>query len=308
MAPQDGWVNVYFVAAGSMVGSLGGTDIRVIDENLDGLYGGQAWSWEYLGLTKGNLHWELDSVVLGGSKRALPWSELLQVGDQWYRMAAPDAGTRLEATPVEVPTGKLKLDFKGPSVSWLVVQGAGALERCYYDVASEKGGVEVPAGTYSLLVGEVRKGKKQQTAKALMVPGTSTPTWTVEAGKTTEVALGGPFGFDFQTAGAEEAVTVLGKSVVITGAHGERYERPWNCRARPEVEIRKPGSKKGNKPEEMDVVLDMLEMNDSGGFAFGQQDAWFPLDTTFAFSGEEYEVRLSEKKNPLFGKIESEWK
>ena len=308
MEPSDLFVNMYYTAAGSVVGDLAGTPVRLIDENCDGIYGGTPLSWAYNGLTADNYQWETDSMVVGNSKRAIPFSKYAEVGDQWYELESQNGGTTLTATPVEVTTGKLKLSFKGPPVSWLVVKGQGNLEGSYFDVLASKSGTEVPIGTYTLLVGEVRKGKKAQTMKTLILPGETTPNFVVAAGKTSTIELGSPFGFDFKTTRGPEGVTVLGKSVVITGKAGERYERPWNCVSRPEVAIRKPGAKKGNKPEEMDVVLDMLEMDGNGGFRFSPADPWFPLDTTFPFVGDEYEVQLTEKKNKLFGKIESEWK
>ena len=308
MAPQTDWVNVYILGMGSVVGDLGGTPLRVIDENMDGVYGGHAWSWEYFGMTSKRYHWTLDSMVVGSSKRALPWTEYAELDGEWYQLESLDAGTRIQATPVEVPTGKLKLSLKGPAVTWLVVRGEGPYQACYYDLAASKGGVEVPAGAYTLLVGEVRKGKKQQTSKALVIAGSATPKWTVAEGKTTTVELGAPFGFDFLAERSEDGVTVQGKSVVVTGRAGERYERAWNCAPRPEISVRKKGSKKGSKGLEMEAVLDMLAMDGAGGFRFTQADPWFPLDTTVPFVGEEFEVQLFEKKNALFGKVESQWK
>jgi hypothetical protein len=310
--PVDEYFYGFFVGAGSVLGSLGETELRVIDENCDGIYGSPPLSWMYHGLTEGFYHFELDSLVIGDSERAVPWSEYVQVPareGRWYRLESLKGGMELYATPVLPETGRLKLDYEGPPVSWLVVRGEGVYGNCYYDLmADPKNGVEVPAGSYALFEGEVRKGKKQQTQKALILPPGSQLRWTVEPGKTTTVELGGPFGFDFKTARTSDGVVVIGKSVVVTGARGERYERPWNCVAHPEAAVRKQGDKKGAAPIALDHVLDLEALDDEGKMAYDLIDAWFPLDTLLPFVGDAFEVQLTERRHPLFGKVESEWK
>ena len=223
--------------------------MRVIDENCDGFYGSQPLTWQYFGLTEGYFHPEFDSLVIGDSERALPWSEYVQVPEvkgTWYKLEAQDSGTAFAATPVKLDTGRLQLAYEGPPVTWLVVRGEGQFANAYFDVlAGGKDGVEVPVGTYWLYAGEVRKGKKQQAAKALILPPSTPLSWKVAAGATTKVELGGPFGFDFKASRTQDGVTVLGKSVVVIGARGERYERPWNCVARPEVSVPQAGREEG---------------------------------------------------------------
>ena len=38
------------------------------------------------------------------------------------------------------------------------------------------------------------------------------------------------------------------------------------------------------------------------------QKVWFPLDCEFEVKADVVEVQLQEKKNALFGKLESDWK
>jgi hypothetical protein len=307
--PLDEYFYAFFIGAGSVLGSLGEADLRVIDENCDGIYGSAPLFWQYGGLTEGYYHPELDSLVIGDSERAVPWSEYVQTPRGWYKLESFKGGMELYATPVLPETGRLVLSYSGPPVTWLVVRGEGAYGNCYFDLmADPKKGIDVPAGGYSLFVGEVRQGKKQQTQKALILPPSTPLRWTVEAGKTTKVELGGPFGFDFKTARTADGVTVIGKSVVVTGARGERYERPWNCVAHPEASVRKQGQKKGGTPEALEQVLDLMAIDDEGEYRYGLNDAWFPLDTTVLFVGDAFEVQLTERRHPLFGKVESAWK
>ena len=53
-----------------------------------------------------------------------------------------------------------------------------------------------------------------------------------------------------------------------------------------------------------------LYVNVTGVLIYFMLYVWFPFDGKVAKkkSGEDVEVRLFEKKNKLFGKIESDWK
>jgi hypothetical protein len=304
LAPQQENFPLYFVPAASVVGQIGDTPVRVFDDNADGVYGSAPRTWEHLGLTKDHSQPEIDSILVGKEKRARPWSEYVKVGDTWYQLAANRAGMELQATPVQVETGTLELKFAGGEPSWVVVRGKGRYENAFFDLAGGK--VEVPVGTWQLYFGEVRKGKKRQMMKTLILPGRDTPDWSVGVGGTTAVALGAPFGFGFNFTREGETLIVEGRSVVVTGSANERYERPWNCVARPAISYRKAGTKKGSKPEDMAAVLDQETLYGDQGWVVG----WFPMDTTIALKGhdEQIEVQLVEKKHRLFGSVESAWR
>jgi len=304
MTPNDDQMQIYLVPGASMVGELEGVELRVIDENMDGVYGSSPLNWEHVGLSQGQNHPEFDSILVGGAKRARPWSEYQQIGEAWYRLEVVNGGTSLKAYPVELETGDVKVSSKGVKPNWLVAQGTGRYENSYFDLMEK--GVELPVGTYKLFCGEVRKGKKQQTMKALILPGKSMGVWRVNAGESTKVELGAPFSFDFEFDEGADSITIPGKSVVVTGVAGERYERLWNCVARPEASYRAPGSKKGSKAEDFKVVSTQEEINAAGDWSV----AWFPADLTLVKRGglEKSEVQLQEKKNKLFGKIVSDWK
>jgi hypothetical protein len=309
LQPDDIQMSLFYINAGSMVGTLGDQPIRIIDDNADGLYGSPPKAFGYPGLAADQFHPEMDSLVVGTAKRAIPWSEYVKLGEQWYQLESANSGTVLNARPMEIETGTLKLKYKGPPVEWMVVRGEAKLENCFFDVmANGKAGVEVPKGHYELYVGLVAKGKKQQRMKALVLPGHNTPTWEVKAGEETEIELGAPFGFEFITNKSGEQVTVVGKSVTIVGSGGERYERTWNCAPRPEGSVRKEGAKKGGKAEKFDVVMDMNEIKEDGTLRYSYYDPWRPLDAVLEWKKDDpYQVQLVEKKNKLFGKIESEW-
>jgi hypothetical protein len=311
LQPDDKQASLYTLNAASIVATIGETTLRILDDNMDGVYGSDPMPWGYVGLPDGVHQPELDSIVIGESKRALPWSQYVDVAGAWYELKPKPNGAQIEAVPATVKLGRLRAVFKGGEPAWLVVRGTGALEKCYFDLmADAKKGISVPVGTYEFFAGELRVGKKQQVAKSLILPGATTPKWTVAEGAETLVTLGAPFKFDFQCEVGEDKVKVLGKSVGVVGSAGERYERTWNCTPRPEASVRKAGSKKGGKPERLAIVLDLQEEGDDGVQKYSFADTWRPLDTEIEFkkASEGVEVQLSEKKNKLFGTIESDWK
>ena len=237
------------------------------------------------------------------SSEGLTMAELQEIGGKWYRLEVKGGGTSLTATPVEVKTATLKYKFAGGKPEWIIVRGTGELENCYFEVSSK--GTEVPAGKYELFYGDLRKGKKQQVAKALIIPGRKALSVSVQAGKVETLELGAPFGFDFDTTLDGETLTLIGQSVVVVGSAGERYERAWNCVPRPELSWRKSGAKKGSKGEKADFVQSSYQLDE-----LGWEAGWFPRDLIITLKGkpEAVEVQLFEKKNKLFGKLTSDWK
>jgi hypothetical protein len=313
LAPDDQNMSIYVFAAGSMLGDLDGVPIRVIDDNMDGVYGSsKPESYGHIGLVLEQKMFqpEIDSIVVGDAKRALPWSEFVDVGGQWYHLEPQPGGQELKATKVDLETGTFELKFKGGKPTWLVLQGTGQFENSYFDVAGASK-VAVPAGYYKLCFGVLSKGKKQQMLKAVILGGPKTE-WKVEKGGTTTIELGAPFAFDFEYETADESITVRGTSVHVLGAAGERYGRLWNCVARPEASYRKAGTKKGSKPDKMRLLesQEQITLINNERPGEGWTAAWFPLDIVLEKDADEtdVEVQLVEDKNKLFGKIESEWK
>ncbi len=307
--PNDELFVLFAISAASITANVGNVPIRIIDEDGDSIYGNRPLTYADQGLVAGDVQPDVDSIVIGSSKRARPWSEIQQIGDKWYKLEPAQDAKDVKATPADVQTGTLKLEFQGPvQPTWLIVQGTGNdLSNTRFDlVEGGAKGVQVPVGKYSLFYGEMRKGKRKQTQKCVILPGKNSPTWQVEPGKTAVVQLGGPFGFDWRHSIEGDKVKVEGMSVCIVGAKGERYERAWGCVPRPEVAWRKKGTKTASKAELMKVVLDQDTM-----IKLKPDASWFPLDLEMPLKGAEktgIEVQLIEKRHELFGKIESEWK
>ncbi len=306
LGPTDASLQIYIAGAGSLVGMINETQIRLIDDNCDGKYGSPPLTWGRMGTVEEFYQPDVDTLVIGDSKVAVPWTELVKVGEDWYKLVANEESSDILVARADVESATLKLSMKGVSADWVIVQGSGSLENCYYRI--EKKGTQVPAGSYKLLCGQISKGKRRSMMKALMLPTPSMRSWTVEAGKTETLRLGGPFGFDFRVNQDEEQVSVEGNTVYVTGKNGEAYQRLWGCVAQPEVLIRRKGSKKGKSEAKMKPVVNQQEIGDHNNdyrvFWFPQLAEGIKKDK----KGRDVEVQLFQKKNKLFGKITSDWK
>lgn len=307
---NDQQFQIYVMNAASMVGTLGGVPVRVFDDNMDGIYGSPPKQWQYPGLVDGSTQSDIDSMLVGTEKHARPWSEYGEIGGTWYQFEPQKAATELKAQPTTIETGKLKLECKGEMPDYVIVQGEGTFEKTYIDLLQNGGAeVSVPVGKYHLFFGLIRKGKKQQVMKALILPGRRSPAWIAEAGKTTVVPMGAPYGFDFSQTLKDGMLTVKGSSITLIGVSFERYERLWNCVSKPELAWRKPGTKRGSKPEKFAHIADLNE-RDEQGKSHDPGETFHPLDLTVETKlkdAEGVEVQLIEKKNKLFGAIESAW-
>lgn len=305
LEPSQEGLPIYVAPAASLVGEVEGVPIRVFDDNMDGVYGSEPKFWSNPGtLSTGAGQADFDSILVGKEKRARPWSPVMQLGDAWYRMEI--SGTELTATPMEVETATLELDFEGPKPDYVIVQGFGDFDTAYFDlVPGGKKGTAVPAGIYRLVTGRISKGRRNSIMKALIVPPPKPLDEELEPGEEFTFELGAPFGFAFDVTQDDTSVTVVGTSVAVTGRGGETYERLWNCVVEPEVSVRKVGSKRGGKGEEMKIATHQDDVT-----ALGWDAVWFPFDLTLEkeHEGEEVEVQLTQKKHKLFGKIESEWR
>lgn len=306
MAPVGNVMTLYTQNASSVVGNLAGTPIRILDDSLDGLYGSTPLTYQFAGITKGYYQPELDCIVVGASKRARPWSEIQEVGGKWWKFEMASPGKSIKASPIRTDTGFLKLEYKGGvAPTWLVVKGANEMKDSYFDLAEAGAkGLEVPIGRYTLYYGEVRKGKKKQVQKTIVLPGKNSQNYDVTKGNTTVITLGAPFTLDFAYRVEEDKVVVTGQSVVVVGSAGERYERPWSCVPKVEAGFRKKGTKKAGKYDKMPMIQD-----NEGIVKLGWDAVWFPLDLSLDVKGQgEVEVQIVDKKHDLFGKLESEWK
>jgi hypothetical protein len=308
LGPSDAVMNIYIAPAASLVATVEGVRVQVIDDNLDGRFGSPPKEWGYPGLVEGAFQRDIDSVVIGETKVAQPFSQFMKIGATWFKFEPDESGADFLVSKVDVESGTLQLDLKGLPVTWLVVRGTGQNDKLFFEVVN--GGtkkVEVPVGSYELFAGQVASGKKAQMMKCLIVPGTNSRAWKVGAGETTKMELGAPFKLDFKVQQDGESIGVAGSSLKVVGRGGETYQRLWNCVLSPEVNVRKAGAKKGGKEGKLVPVLSQ-EQHEEQQYDF--QKIWFPFGEPYQKPnpGEAYEIQLFEKKHKLFGPLESEWR
>lgn len=302
LKPTPDSMTVYLRPAAASTFSIGKDAIMVTDDNFDGAFGGRATERSVNGLPRGVFQPNFDGVFIGKSKVAQPFSEVMRVGKTWYRFEPLAEGRHFNVSPVlDLPVGELRLDYKGADLDWLVVQGDGSASGLFYALEAGKT-VEVPEGSYHVFSGVVRK----KDAKALLVTG-DCPSFDVVAGEETRIELGGPFGYEFSSALVPDGVRIRGESVRVIGVGGEHYHLLWKCRTAPEVHLRKTGASSWTEVGELDLIQDVGGIGDFDGD--GWAAAWTPLDEVFENKlGDDVDVRLHERKNPLFGRIDSDRK
>jgi hypothetical protein len=307
---------IFFAPAGSAVAMIEKTPIRIFDDNFDGSFGydwtNSYWmKWRWVGLRYEHdateEQPEMDSVAVGNSKRAKPWSDVLQIDGKWYRVKPSNYGRSLTYWQIAPEVGTLKLEFKGPvKPAFLIVQGADKEnERTFFDLLEGgSSGVQLPVGRYKLCFGMLRQGKRREVQKCLILPDKAQEPVDVSAGKTAVLKLGGPFGFDFVSTDDGDTITLIGRTVGAIGAAGEHYARVWNAAPKPEVNVRKVGGKKAETSDRTELITDQDQLSK------GWVHAWLPFDKIVSkkAAAEKAEVQLFEKKNKLLGEIESAWK
>ena len=300
----DGQYLVYYIPGGCMKGTVSGETIRLYDDNLDGVYGSGASSWQHFGLVTGDAQMEFDSIRVGKEKKARPFSKYVDLGSAgWHEVKAENKGTSLSAQPVTLTTGSVQLKGKGVKPEYYVLRGVDdSFKTTFIDVSGGKK-VDVPAGRWELAFGMVRKGKKMQQMKAVIQPTEGMERILVKPGETTVIGYGSPYKFDFSFGTDGRNVTVDGKTVRILGSGGEAYDRFYNCVPYVDVGVRRKGGKRANANMRMKPVVDNLGLE-----KHGWQGMWKPITDTVPLKGAEVEVQLVEKKNKLFGKVESDWK
>ena len=241
---------------------------------------------------------------MGGAKKAQPFSEYVNLGDAgWHKLEALNGGVELKAQPFEFKTGTVQLKSKGLKPDYYVLKGIGAdLENTYIDVSGGKK-VEVPIGRWELCFGLVRKGKKMQMMKAVILPTANMRVYDVLEGENVVVETGSPFTFDYEYATSGSGVTVDGTSVRVVGVGGESYERIYGAVPIPEASVRKVGGKRAVMTAKLKPALDQDGVQKHGWAAL-----WKPLNQEIPAKVGDAEVQLMEKKNRLFGKITSDWK
>ncbi len=305
MAPSEGWMVIRSRIGCSMKGKVLGGNFVLIDDNTSGVYG-DALPYRADGITNGEWpYWTTDAVMAGKSKKAVPLSRIMPIGEKFYLVEPDRFGRNVATTEVETPTGLVRVNWKGGSKpTYLIIRG---LDRDgahnFFDVAGAlKKPVSIPVGKYEFSYGKIVSGKKNKLQQIRIYRGNYKPFF-VREGEETVIELGAPFKFKFSAGPFGGKYKITGKSINIFGRSGEIYGVFFDDVPAPAVSIRPKGSKRMLvKGEEMKKPTVDDWYND-------QYCVWHPLDFEYEYKKKvDLEVRLVLKKHKtLGGPIESDW-
>lgn len=184
----------------SMSGKVDGTRVHVFDQD-------------------GNGHFDdygVDAIAIGRGNAASLLSEVLSIdGDLFHFEISPD-GTTAKVSPWEGPTGTLDVheEFEGRGKLVAAVFRQGDLS---FEVAAERSGLKVPAGSYEFVSGRVERGSAHASIRTGRMRSVE-----VQEGETTELKWGDEIEAEFDYGRVGDELTVRA-DFAFFGAGGEEY-------------------------------------------------------------------------------------
>jgi hypothetical protein len=192
-----------YSSSGLMQGRIGGELISIIDQNNNGV-------WNEYGV---------DAMIVGKSQAACFLSSVVNLKGNLYNFEVAADGRSMTISPYEGEVGTLDLQsgFKsyGKLISVVVSDGQKS-----FDLANEKKGLKVPAGSYTISGGFCKKGNETARIRT----GQMQPL-EVAAEKETELAWGAPVQVEFAYTIENGTLKVPPPpaNVKYFGAAGEEY-------------------------------------------------------------------------------------
>ncbi|MHC5065679.1 MAG: hypothetical protein ACYTG5_17075 [Planctomycetota bacterium] len=250
-----------------------------------------------------------------------PYSEWVQVGENWYHMRGKKEGAQVGVRPVNTEyfkTGTLQMVWKGsksakPSV--LIVNGNGDFKGARFNLAGGKP-VTVPVGRYYIAFGRLEKGKGARLMSANILAG-DCPDVEVKEGENSSLEIGGPFRLDYTKKVDGEEYEISAFTIKVRGVGGEIYTHINGAAPAPDVLSAKAADGKGAKTiggfvsiTDSDTLVNVAsdkkyaqKINITAGFFPVAKNSGDGDPVLFVDVPEGMLVGLSEKKNKLFGKL-----
>ena len=283
---------------------------KVFDSDMDGGLG-QSYVWGddlYTALEPdGDAWWTTDSVQIGRSKTAIPWSTVLPIGEDFYRAWINLAKGEIKVRKMNITTGEVLLDIDTKVMPQSIVVRAvdELLKDAFFELIPQRKGrpVTLPVGKYQLASGRISQGKKTSMDQVRIYMGETKP-FEVREGETTTVQLGAPYKLTFKTESHADGAMVDGRSLRIFGRSGEEYAMLFDIPLQPTLEVQDAAGRKVGKPRSMrKAAVSDWETDVVGNIL------WFPLDELVEVPrGETYKMRLTQKvHNLLGGPLASDW-
>lgn len=199
-----------FFAASSLRGPIAGTNIRLIDENLDG-----------------KITQDGEDAIAINSQLAMPLLRIHQLGNSFYELAIAEDGKTASAKPVELKLGQID----APLLTAAGIKGifmADATQKVAVDLLACKR-VGMPAGDYKLIYGSIVSGKDTVTITPAIAatsrtkrPDTADGVYAIGGDAQNVMKLGAPLKLLFQGTFAGDQVGV-GTQFAVSGCGGELY-------------------------------------------------------------------------------------
>ncbi|MAW59674.1 MAG: hypothetical protein CMJ94_02425 [Planctomycetes bacterium] len=241
-----------------------------------------------------------DAMTLGKMKQALPFSRWISDGKTWYEIEWPEHPGKAEMVRIREAgpnLGTLQVKFKGPKgldlVSLILRHETKKNEGLYIDV-SGKSPFEVPIGRYVVVQGMLRGDDGEE---CIIQPPSDIPfSVIVDQGDPAVLEFGKPFTIVAEPVIEGNEVRIDPESFRVVGVAGETYMQhlyaPFD-----EIEVEVKGGKKF-----------LMTQAEPEAVAGNWHAAYFPVSESAELpkSGEAI-VRLTVKKHPWFGKLQSEW-
>ncbi len=302
-SPQLASARMRYNIGGYREGKVLGETWKVYDTNISGVYGDE---WEYIDDLITMLDddvptafTEFDSVQIGKSKVAIPWSKVLPVGDKFYRANIDDDGTKIDLQELDIATGAINFSIDTKiKPTHVVIQEVGELRGAFFNVVTKRGPATVPVGTYKIAMGRLETGKKTSMDQ-IRIYGGKSGEFTVKEGETLEMAFGGPFELTAEANQRGSELVVDGRSIRIFGQFGEEYACLFDEAMRPEVSIVDAKGKTLVKAEKMlQADISAWQNHDRGR----DNVLYFPLDVAFDMPRDSsYRIHLYQKSHRHLG-------
>ena len=309
-APTVEGARLRFFPAYWYEGKILGEKWKIFDTDMDGGLG-ESYVWGddlYTDLDPdGDAWWTTDSVQIGRSKKGMPWSSVLPIGEDFYRAWIDLAKGEVKLREMNITTGSVLLDIDTKVMPQSIVVRAvdELMKGAFFELIPARKGrpVSLPVGKYQLASGRLSTGKKTSMDQARIYIGETKP-FEVREGETTTVELGAPYKLTFKTESHADGALVNGRSIRIFGRGGEEYAMLFDMPLQPMLEVQDAAGRKVGKPQSMrKAAVSDWETDVKGNIL------WFPLDEVISVpKGETYKMRLTQKAHSLLGgPLESDW-
>jgi hypothetical protein len=192
-----------FASSGVMKGRVKGTPVTLLDFNCNGV-------WNEVGV---------DGMIVGKGSTASYLSKVVNLGGELFNIEVNADGKSVTTTPFEGEAGRLNLrkGFKsrGTLVAAVVKHSNGQYS---FNLASAKNGMKVPAGSYTLVNGFLKKGGSSVRMRA----GRMQPI-VVAAEQKTSLKWGAKLDAEFSYSREGDKITIQPTSLKFYGKAGVEF-------------------------------------------------------------------------------------